>query len=131
MLACFKCRRSMQLFIKKYKISIVTNGISKTQTSRIQNSKVCNFITEIFVSDAIGIEKPDARFFKYVFDKLHCSRDEVLIVGDSLPSDIQGGINVGIKTCWYNPDANENKLGIMPDYIISDLRELYCILPVE
>ncbi|MDE5910624.1 MAG: YjjG family noncanonical pyrimidine nucleotidase, partial [Lachnospiraceae bacterium] len=116
---------------KKYKISIVTNGIFETQTSRIQNSRVCNFITEVFVSESIGFEKPDIHFFEHVFDKLHCSRDEVLIVGDSLSSDIQGGINAGIQTCWYNPDGSENKLGIMPDHIISNLRELYCLLPVE
>lgn len=64
-------------------------------------------------------------FFKYVLDKLQCSSDEVLIVGDSLSSDIQGGINAGIQTCLYNPNADENNLDIIPDYTILDLRELY------
>lgn len=48
---------------KKYKISIVTNDVVETQTSRVQNSNICNFITEIFISGAIGVEKPDVRFF--------------------------------------------------------------------
>lgn len=110
---------------EQYQISIVTNGVYNTQINRIHNSAIDKFITNIFISELIGVEKPDVRFFGYVIDKLKCDNKEILIVGDSLSSDIQGGINAGIQTCWYNPDEKENKFDIIPDYVISDLREVY------
>lgn len=110
---------------KQYQISIVTNGVYNTQINRIHNSAINKFITNIFISELIGVEKPDVRFFDYVIEKLQCDNKEVLIVGDSLSSDIQGGINAGFQTCWYNPDEKENKFDIIPDYVISDLREVY------
>ena len=117
-----------EVLAKRYQISIVTNGVYSTQISRIHNSAIDKFITNIFISELVGVEKPDIRFFDYVIDKLQCNNKEVLIVGDSLSSDILGGINAGIQTCWYNPDEKENKFDIVPDYIISDLREIYrCI----
>lgn len=113
---------------QQYQISIVTNGVYNTQINRIHNSVIDKFITNIFISELIGVEKPDIRFFECVIDKLQCDKDDVLIVGDSLSSDIQGGINAGIQTCWYNPSEKENKSSIIPNYMISDLRELYsCI----
>lgn len=110
---------------RQYQISIVTNGVYNTQINRIHNSVIDKFITNIFISESIGFEKPDIRFFKYVMDTLQCDKYDVLIVGDSLSSDILGGVNAGIKTCWYNPSGKENKSAVVPDYMISDLREIY------
>lgn len=110
---------------KRYRISIVTNGVYNTQINRIHNSVIDKFITNIFISESIGAEKPDIRFFEYVIEKLQCNKNDILIVSDSLSSDIQGGINAEIQTCWYNPSGKENKSGIIPNYIISDLKEIY------
>lgn len=52
------------------------------------------------------------------------ARENVLIVGDSLTSDIQGGADYGIHTCWFNPNRKENKLGIKPTYEIQALLDL-------
>ncbi len=116
------------ILAKQHQISIVTNGVYNTQISRIHNSAIDKFITNIFISESIGYEKPDVRFFEYVLEKIQCNKNDVLVVGDSLSSDIQGGINVGIQTCWYNFKKIENKSGIIPDYVISDLIELYKIV---
>ena len=73
----------------------------------------------------IGVEKPALAFFNAVFDAVQPSNlSEVMIVGDSLTSDIQGGINAGIQTCWYNPDQRKAPSGYSIDYIISDLHEV-------
>ena len=79
----------------------------------------------IFLSEELGVGKPNAAFFKKVFEKIQPEDlSEVLIVGDSLTSDIQGGMNAGIRTCWYNPDGRPLPEGYRADLIISDLHEL-------
>ena len=83
----------------------------------------------MFLSEELGAEKPCKEFFDRVFSVIgEDKKDKALIVGDSLSSDILGGINAGIKTCWYNPDGVKNNGEIKPDYEISDLHEIYKIL---
>ena len=113
----------------KYKIVILTNGIKDVQRSRIGNSKLSKYIHKIITSEETGYKKPDIGIFNYAFNKIgHANKGTTLIVGDSLSSDIQGGINYGISTCWYNPAGEENKTGMKPDYEIKDLRELFKLL---
>ena len=108
---------------------IVTNGVSKTQHSRIDNSPLMKYIKEVFVSEEIGYQKPRKEYFDYVFNAIgKVDKSRVLIVGDSLSSDILGGINAGIATCWFNPDEKEKNLGIKADYEIRSLQELYLII---
>ena len=108
---------------------IVTNGVSKTQHSRIDNSPLMKYIKGVFVSEEIGYQKPRKEYFDYVFDAIgEVDKSRVLIVGDSLSSDILGGINAGIATCWFNPDKKENNLRIKADYEIRNLQELYLII---
>ena len=113
-----------------YKLVIVTNGIKEVQLSRINNSTISNFISEIVISDEIGISKPDYKIFEYALNKINYtgSKDRVIMVGDSLTADIQGGINYGIKTCWVNLFGKENNLNINPTYEINDLYNLKNIL---
>lgn len=113
----------------KYKIIILTNGIKDVQLSRIGNSPLNKYIHKIITSEETGYKKPDIGIFNYAFDKVgHANKGTTLIVGDSLSSDIQGGINYGIATCWYNPIGKENKTGLKPDYEIKNLRELTNLL---
>ena len=80
----------------------------------------------------IGFEKPSAEFFDYVFDKIGVTdKSEVIIVGDSISSDIQGGENAGIKTVWYNPKGKGHNERPRVDYDIRDLHEVYKILELE
>lgn len=106
-------------------LSIVTNGVGRTQNERIRNSKISNFISHIIVSETIGFAKPSIEFFEEAFKVIGCTfSSKTLIVGDSLSSDIQGGINAGIDTCWYNSKRLDLPMEINVDYVISDLAEL-------
>jgi YjjG family noncanonical pyrimidine nucleotidase len=116
-------------------LAIVTNGIERIQLRRFGKSEINQYIKNIFVSEKIGCSKPSARYFDYVLDAMGLTGKEgkkgkknVLVVGDSLTSDIQGGINAGIATCYYNPAGVENDSGIMPSHEIRSLEQLLDIV---
>ena len=103
----------------------VTNGTKVAQDRKLKNSGLIHEFDHIFISEVVGIEKPNGGFFDEVFSRIgEFDKDEVLIVGDSLTSDIQGGVNAGIKTCWFNPKGVENTSGLKPDYEIRDVAEV-------
>lgn len=107
-------------------LAIVSNGAQKVQTRRLAESGVMNFMEDVFISEKMGCEKPNARIFDAALRALGVeNREHVLMVGDSLPSDIQGGSNAGLDTCWYNPNHAENPGKVVPTYEISSLEELY------
>lgn len=113
----------------KYTLYIVTNGVGKTQHTRLQLAGIDSYMKDIFVSAEIGHQKPKKEFFDYCFTKIkNVDSERTLIIGDSLTSDILGGYNAGIKTCWLNPKNLENHLQIPVDYEIASLRELNLIL---
>ena len=107
-------------------LAVVSNGAQKVQTRRLAESGVMNFMEDVFISEKMGCEKPNARIFDAALRALGVeNREHVLMVGDSLPSDIQGGSNAGLDTCWYNPNHAENPGKVCPTYEISNLEELY------
>ena len=107
-------------------LAIVSNGAQKVQTRRLAESGVMNFMEDVFISEKMGCEKPNARIFDAALRALGVeNREHVLMVGDSLLSDIQGGSNAGLDTCWYNPNHAENPGKVVPTYEISSLEELY------
>ena len=107
------------------RMAIITNGFKEVQKSRIAGSPLCHTFEQIITSEEAGCQKPEKGIFDYAFSKLQIEdKSKVLIVGDSLTSDIQGGINYGIDTCWFNPNEKENVLGIQPTYEIRKLTEL-------
>jgi 2-haloacid dehalogenase len=107
---------------------IATNGISRVQQRRLDNSGLTPYITRVVVSEDTGYQKPQPGFFEYAFRLCGIEdKSKVLMVGDSLSSDIKGGINAGIKTCWYNP-AGLITEELNPDYEIRTLSELYGII---
>ena len=82
---------------------------------------------EVFISEDIGVEKPSVEFFSKVFQKTgltETDKAQILIVGDSLTSDIKGGNNIGIDTCWYNPKGANKPDDIIVDYEIRELSDL-------
>lgn len=119
----------MQLKDKGFKQYIITNGFNKTQANKVHISGLNKMVDGVFVSEIIGCPKPQKEYFDACLAKMDgvCA-DECIIVGDSLTSDMQGGINAGIATCWYNPDEYPNSLGLPIDYEIRNLRELINIL---
>lgn len=103
----------------------VTNGTKVAQDRKLRNSGLDKLFDHVFISEEVGIEKPNKGFFDIVFETIGSfAADEVLIVGDSLTSDIQGGINAGIKTCWFNPKGTENTGDVTPEYEIRDIGEV-------
>lgn len=109
----------------KYLQCAVTNGTAIAQHRKLKNSGLGEIFNEVFISDEIGFEKPTAAFFDAVWAKIgKFSPDEVLIVGDSLTSDIQGGNNVGIRTCWFNPTGAPLPRNLRVDYDIRCVSEV-------
>ncbi|MFC9601423.1 YjjG family noncanonical pyrimidine nucleotidase [Peribacillus butanolivorans] len=93
-----------------YKLYIGTNGVGMTQRKRLGGAKLQGYFEQLFISEEIGYEKPNPHFFYYIFDALHTSRkEEFLMIGDRLTSDIQGAINVGIDCVWFNPKRSMPK----------------------
>lgn len=114
---------------KNYRLAIISNGLKDVQNKRIRKSIISEYFEEIVISEEVKVSKPDPKIFEYALNNMkHTNKNKVLIVGDSLTSDIQGGINFGIDTCWYNPNGIENKTVITPTYEISNLNELKYIL---
>jgi len=110
---------------EKYQLGIVTNGLKQVQRPKLAKNNLMHYFKIIVVSDEIGVSKPNTDFFDYAFTKMNFPpKEKVLIIGDSLNSDVKGGINYGIDTCWYNPNKKENKKGIIPTYEITNLNEL-------
>jgi 2-haloacid dehalogenase len=115
-----------QIISHDKKIYIVTNGILATQMSRIKHSLIKDYIADFFVSESIGHQKPHISYFEYVFSHIpKIGKDKILIIGDSLTADIQGGCNAGIDSCWFNEaGANNNTTSIIPTYEIHHLSEI-------
>lgn len=114
---------------ERAKMSIVTNGVGSTANSRIGGSEIKQYIDKIVISEVVGYAKPDIEFFDAAFEIIGCSKnDKILIVGDSITSDIRGGINAGIDTCWYNFKNEVIPEGISINYVIDDLRQLLDIV---
>lgn len=113
----------------KYRLYLATNGIVNVQTRRLRDSGIEKFFDGIFVSERIGYNKPDKRFFDYAFLNIpDFKHEETVMVGDLLTSDIKGGINAGIRTVYFNPKGQKNDTGITPDYEIATYGELIKLL---
>lgn len=114
---------------KDYNISIVTNGIAKVQHTRIIKTGLYKFFDKVFISDEVGYAKPNIEFFDVVFAELNIkNKNEVIIIGDSLNSDMKGGNNAGIAACWYNPNKLVNYTDSICDYEIFFLDEIRGII---
>ena len=110
---------------ENYELYAVTNGLYSVQSRRIKDAGLDRFFKGYFISEELGYSKPDRRFFEAAFATLpHFDKNEAIVVGDSLQSDILGAKNAGVKSCLYNPKSKENKTGIIPDYEIKNLSEL-------
>ena len=114
---------------KTCKIIIVTNGTEVVQEKKLERSGLNDIVDNVFISELVGFEKPNIKFFEKVILEVGIKDlKEALIIGDSLTSDIQGGHNIGIDTCWYNPKDEENITLLSPTYTIRNLHELENII---
>lgn len=111
-----------------HRLFVITNGITKTQIKRLKRSGLYDFFEAIFTSQSIGFQKPAKEFFDYVLSHIadfHIR--DALIIGDSLNTDIKGGLLAGIDTCWLNHKLQAGSAEIPSTYTITSLSELYDI----
>ncbi|MDH2924125.1 putative hydrolase of the HAD superfamily [Nicoletella semolina] len=117
--------RMLESLHGKVKMGIITNGFTYLQHKRLTNTNTEKFFEFVITSEEIGVAKPSPQIFEAAFSKMgEFDRNNVLMVGDTLTSDIQGGRNMGIDTCWFNPTKQENTTEIAPHYEIHSMSEL-------
>lgn len=111
------------------RLFLVSNGLASVQYSRLKSAGITDCFEGIFISEELGADKPQREFFERVFAAIAgFDKAKAVIVGDSLTSDIRGGLNAGITTVWLNPQSRPGRPDIPPDYTIRALAELPAIL---
>ena len=112
-----------------YELYAATNGITFIQTGRLEQSGISPYFKEIFISEQLHTQKPDAAFYEKIGARIpNFNKNHALMIGDSLSADIQGGNNAGIDTIWYNPHHLENKSLAQPTYEVDSYQALLLIL---
>ena len=102
----------LQTLAKTSQIAILTNGLQSVQRGRLARSQIKPFIREIIISEEIGVAKPHVAFFEVASARTgNPPKSDILLIGDSLTSDIRGGVDYGIDTCWYNPTGEPERRG--------------------
>ena len=118
--------KSLHGKVKQY---VVSNGTVVAQTRKLERSGLGRWMDGIFLSEQLGAEKPSPRFFEQVFAALpDIPKEDMLIVGDSLTSDMQGGLAAGIPTCWYNPQSLPRPADMAIAFEIQNLQQIYELL---
>lgn len=113
----------------KYSLYLVSNGTESVQKNRLRLSGIAPYFKQIFISQQIGANKPDIQFFEGVFSRApEIVKEESVIIGDSLTSDIQGGINAGILTVWFDRHGKSSHCQIRPDHTVSSLDQIPTLL---
>lgn len=114
---------------KKYILCSASNAPYVQQIERLTNSGIMPYLKHTFISQELGVNKPDPRFFIKALERLDIKdKSKMVMIGDSLSADILGGINFGIKTVWFNFEKLEPPYKVKPDYIVNKLKEIEEIL---
>ncbi|KGY14065.1 dUMP phosphatase [Vibrio tubiashii] len=119
----------MQALHGKAKLGIITNGFTDLQAIRLEKTGMSQYFEHVIISEEVGVAKPDTGIFSHALEKMGMPcKSKVLMVGDNQHSDILGGINFGIETCWLNSDGAEKDDAISPNYTVRSLHDLKNIL---
>lgn len=117
---------------QKVPVYLVTNGISDVQRGRLSRSEIKPYIRDIVISQEVGTQKPDPKMMEAALAVAgNPDKREVLMLGDSLSSDIRGAVNAGLDSCYFNPKGTPNTSGVEPTYEIRSLREVNALLGME
>ena len=118
-----------KLYEDGYELYIITNGIAATQAKRLNRSGLLPYINEVFVSETIGYQKPRKEYFDAVLNNIkEKDKEKILVIGDSLTSDIQGAMNAGLPCCWLNRYGKELSENYEVDFVIEDVREVFGVI---
>jgi len=121
--------RVLEVLQPEYNMAILTNGLQDVQRPRFSRSSIGSYFTVWIISEEVGYAKPDPAIFDAVFEMIgNPPLEQVLIIGDSLTSDIAGGLNYGIDTCWFNPSKQRSPQNMDIRYEITELSQLLEIL---
>ena len=112
---------------EKLPVAIVTNGITDIQRSRLALSPLKDHVTEVIISEEVGVSKPRPGIFEIALDRLGVKAGEALMVGDGVNSDIRGANNALIDACWVNPEGKTLPEGLHAEYEIADIRQCAAI----
>lgn len=119
----------LETLAPRYDLYLATNGTAAVQHSRLNSANLKRYFKGIFISEEVGADKPGAEYFRRCFAAISGFDPAfAIIVGDSLTSDIRGGQNAGIRTCWFNPGGKPPRPDIRPDCTIRTLSELPALL---
>ena len=114
----------------KVKLGIITNGFTALQEIRLQRTGFTDYFDAVIISEQVGTAKPDKAIFEYALKEAgQPNKDQVLMVGDNPDSDVLGGLNAGIETCWLNSDHRESPESIQAHYQVNSFMELQTLLP--
>lgn len=120
---------TVEKLIDRFNLAIITNGLKDVQRPRIADSSIHGYFPVIIVSEEVGAAKPDKKIFDIAFQMMgEPHKGEVLLIGDSLTSDIAGAMNYGIDSCWFNPNRKQRPPGLKIRFEISKLSELIDLL---
>ena len=120
---------AVQQLSKKHRLFLISNGTSSVQRGRLDSAQLYPYFEDIFISHEIGVNKPAKAYFDICFSRVKdFDPSKALIVGDSLSSDIRGGNNAGIPTCWVNPKGTPCPADIRADYQIQSIAQLEDLL---
>lgn len=113
----------------RYDLYITSNGVAAVQRSRLEGAGILPYFKGVFISEEVGADKPHRAFYDACFSAIPTlSRERTLVVGDRLTSDIRGGRNAGLRTCWFNPRKESRRSDLVPDWEIAALSELPALL---
>lgn len=119
---------ALESLSRRYKLYLASNGTARVQAGRLKSANISHYFQQIFVSQEIGANKPDILYFQRCFDRIPgFDPARAMMVGDSLTSDILGGIRAGIATCWVNPHHKDSG-SVTPDHQIESLSQLEALL---
>ena len=113
----------------RYSLHLATNGASAVQRRRLADAGILTYFQNIFISEEVGFHKPSPAFFLACFAAIPgFDHTSALMVGDSLTSDIRGGRNAGLRTCWFDHLGRPYRPDILPDYTVAALDQLPALL---
>ncbi|OLQ93522.1 noncanonical pyrimidine nucleotidase, YjjG family [Vibrio panuliri] len=124
-----QARELLEALQGKAKLGIITNGFTELQDVRLAKMGLSDMFEHVIISEEVGVAKPDVGIFSHAMEKMGLpDKNKVLMVGDNLHSDVLGGVNFGIDTCWLNAAEQPHCQDITPSYTVKCLSELKAIL---
>ena len=119
----------MEYLSSKYPVYVGSNATQERQELRLEKAGLTKYITDIYTSEKLGTSKPSADFFEICLKKMGGFKpDEVMVIGDSITADINGGASCGMKTCWFNFEGTEEPKGLKADFVVDNLHKIFEII---